>query len=209
MVKAGIVTDSATTFHQSVSLAFDASTSTWGIAAEHNDDGSLDLFVSSDGVTWTKKKNFSYGNDSANVPSLALAGGNLYLAFVRNYAGLQYITGKLSADPSTWNTQAAPVPSGTENADPGSTISLALDSAGNPGIAYFTPDSVQSYNEILLFWKPGNQPVIVSDSQNTQTGASSKLAYYGLNPRILFYLYREDAEVFGRRRPLRAIERRR
>ena len=197
VVKVGVITDSATTFRQSVSLAYDASASTWGIAAEHNDDGSLDLFVSSDGATWTKKKNFSYGNDSTYVPSLALAGGNVYLAFVRNYAGLQYVTGKLSADPATWNTQQAPVPSGTEMADPGSTISLALDSAGNPGIAYFAPDSVQSYNEILLFWRPGNQPVIVSDSQNTQTGASSKLVYYGLNPRILFYLYRADADDSG------------
>ena len=74
----------------------------------------------------------------------------MYLAYAVATVGLQYTTGKLSADPSTWQTTAAPVPANTDIAERGSTPSLALDSSGDPAIAYWVPDTTQTYNNILL-----------------------------------------------------------
>ena len=193
VVKVGVVTDSVSSSYLTDSLAFDSSTGMFAIACEHNSDQSLDLFVSSDGVTWTKKTNFSY-SDPVAAPSLALSAGNIFLSFGRAYEGIVYVTGSLASDPSTWTTTLAPIPTGTLMAQQATSISLALDSAGNPGIAYFAGDPKNDPNQILMFWKPasGNPPVKVTDSENQQSGTAAKLVYYGTNPRILFYLSRLD-----------------
>src|SRR5262249_357072 len=48
-----------------------------------------------------------------------------------------------------------------------------------------------------VFWKPGNAPVKVMDSQNRQSDEMAvKLTFTGLNPRVLVYLQRADAD-FG------------
>jgi len=44
---------------------------------------------------------------------------------------------------------------------------LALDSAGNPAIAYWAADEVNDYNLILMYWKPAGSaaPTRIMDSQ--------------------------------------------
>jgi uncharacterized protein (TIGR03437 family) len=72
---------------------------------------------------------------------------------------------------------------------------MALDSAGNPGIGYWTEDSSNGYNKVLLYWRPATSaaPTKVMDSQGQQSdGVSVRMVYHNLNPRILTWVQRSD-----------------
>jgi uncharacterized protein (TIGR03437 family) len=197
---AGNLGDTGTTFHQTLSLAYDAGTNTFGIATETNVGSSIQPYLSTDGgTTWTRKTTFSTSGDSVTSPSMAFQSGNIHLAYVTGAQGLKYVTGKLIADPATWTTKSEPKVSGVDLARGSATISLALDSNGTPGIAWFADDSNGNYNELLMFWKPagGSAPVKAMDSQNRQSDELAvKLVFAGLNPRVLAEVQRADAD-FG------------
>jgi uncharacterized protein (TIGR03437 family) len=193
--------DALTYFHQSTSLAYDASTGAFAAAAE-DEKGNVNIYASTDGgATWSKKKTFAQveGGVTWSAPSIAAAGGNIHIAVVASTNGMHYDTGRLSADSTTWTDKTAPKPAGTDDARQDITTSLALDSAGNPAIAYWVDDNKVAYNEVLLYWKPAGAaaPVRAMDSQGHQTdNLAVKLAFFNLNPRILTYTFRSDAE-FG------------
>jgi uncharacterized protein (TIGR03437 family) len=197
VVKVATVGDVATSFRTVSSLAYDASTGAFALACETNGGESVVVMVSTDGgTTWSQKAVFKTTDLSTLGPSLALAGGNIYLAYVLDTEGLKYVTGKLSDNATNWQTKSAPQPTGTDIADYGASPSLALDSAGNPGIAYWAGDLSNDYNRILLFWKPasGAAPVRALDTQNQESDVAVKLAYYNLNPRIAVYALRLDSD---------------
>jgi hypothetical protein len=190
--------DVATTFHAAVSIACDTSTNTFGIASQ-TEAGPLKVFISADGVTWTAKASFETSQDEVSGPSLALANGNIHLAYSVSSIGLKYVTGKLSSDAATWATKIAPKVSGIDLPRQGITPSLALDSNGIPGIAAWADDLVNSYNEVLLYWAPASSgsPVKVMDSQNRQSDQLAvKLQFFRTNPRVLVYVQRNDGD-FG------------
>jgi uncharacterized protein (TIGR03437 family) len=193
------VGDIATTFHMTISLAFDASNNTFAIANE-TETGTIQLWVSTDGgTTWTRKNTLDVSANSASLtsPSLALNNGTVHLAYVHTADGMKYLTGQLSAAPATWITRTEPANSSLSPADESTTISLALDSNGNPGIAWFADDQKVSYNRVVQYWRPGSAPVRVMDSQGRQSdNVAVKLAYNGLNPRVLAELQRTDGD-FG------------
>jgi hypothetical protein len=193
IVNVATVGDIANSFRPSISLAFDSSTGVFAIAAENGNDNMLRVYTSSTGTSWTNKATIPSQN-SAYGPSLALAGGNLYLAYSVSAVGLQYTTGKLSSDPATWQTTVAPVPANTDLADVGAAPSLALDSSGTPAIAYYAPDTSESYNNILFFWRPtASAPIKVLDSQGQETDVAVKMEFFQKNPRITTYVQRQDA----------------
>ena len=200
IVKVAVVGDAASYFHNTVSLAYDSSTSTWAAASEINLGASIKLFFSTDGgVTWTTKSTFQFGQSSATGPSLAMASGNIHFAFLVDNQGPKYVTGKQSADPATWTTKTAPIAPGTDIAFGSLHLSLALDGNGTPAIAYWVPDTTDGYNRIALFWKPSTSatPVKILDSQQRQSDeVAVKLVFAGLNPRVLVYTQRNDAD-FG------------
>jgi hypothetical protein len=109
----GTIGEPAQYFHPIVSLAFDASTSTWAVAGETNVGESVQLYTSANGTTWTLKTTFSDPSRASYGPSMALAGGKIFLAYGRNLEGIHYITGQLSAGANSWQDKVATLPSGT------------------------------------------------------------------------------------------------
>ena len=199
VVKVGVVGDVATTGRTITSLAYDSSSNTFAAASESADpNGGTDiqLYVSTDGgATWSLKTTISSDNSEMG-PSVALAGGNVYMAYMTDGHGLTYVTGKLSAAATTWTPKADPG-GGSNKTLSGTAPSLALDSTGNPGVAYFVenPNGPAEYNPTLYFWRPAvaGSPVKVLDNQgHGQDDSCVKLIFFGTNPRVLLYLDRGD-----------------
>jgi hypothetical protein len=196
VVKVATVGDSASS-RNTVSLAYDSSTGVFAVFTEYNQSAGARLYTSADGgATWPLKTTYTVDVSATYGPNVVLAGGNVYLASIIDGTGARYITGKLGADPATWQSKTAPIVAGATIADWGLAPSLALDSAGNPGIAYWADDTVpNSYNRVLFYWRPAGSaaPVRVMDSQNNQSdGIAVRMVYRNLNPRILVYVDRAD-----------------
>ncbi len=195
VVKVAAIGDNATYFHNTLSLAYDSSTGVFAIFTEYELGTGVRLYTSADGAAWSLKTTYTANGSATTAPVVALAGGNIYLASVIDNTGVRYVTGQLSAAPATWQAKTAPKVSGTTVADGSVSIAMALDSAGNPGVAYWTDDSVDGYNRVLLYWRPAGSaaPVRVMDSQNQQSdGLSVRMVYRALNPRIVSWVQRTD-----------------
>src|SRR5207244_2993373 len=122
-----------------ISLAQDFSNGAFAIAFENEvtvDAGQIDLALSTDGgVTWkTVKVTPDDGNEAFLTPSLAMAGGNVYLSFYHNFDGVRYVTGKQSDDPSKWTSTLVPLPGAYSYYE--AENSLALDAGGVPAFAF-------------------------------------------------------------------------
>ena len=199
VVKIAIVGDVATTDRPVTGIAFDSTTGTFAVASESQKaDGtsSIVLYTSADGgITWTLKNTFQAGSTVYVGPSLTLARGNLYLAYSSNPEDVvYYITGQLNQAPSTWATKKSPSFQ-TYIADYAAAPSLALDSAGNPGIAYLALDPNNEDNGPVLFWKPATGTTTpITDSQGNGNGTAIKLLYHNLNPRVVMWLQRNDGD---------------
>jgi uncharacterized protein (TIGR03437 family) len=196
-VRVGVVGITATSTQPSASLAFDPSTNTFAVASEAR-ARTIHLYTSTNGgASWTLKAAFG-GDVAVWGPSLALAGGNAHFAYNVENEGIRYLTGRFVAEATSWTTKIAQRPLDTELALPGVPPSLALDSAGAPGIAYWVPPAAPSINRILLFWRPAGTalPVRVMDSQNLQSDqVVAKLAFFGTQPRVAVWVQRRDAAV--------------
>jgi hypothetical protein len=171
-----------------ISLAQDASNGAFAIAFQDEstpDVGSIKLALSTDaGATWKILKAASDdGQEAYNRPSLAMAGGNLYLTFYHDQDGIRYVTGKQSDDPSKWTSTLVPLPGGYDYYERVS--SLALDDKGVPAVA-FVASSDTSLAE--AFWRPGGSSVLITDNHGYQTDDPDlRLTFFGNQPRVVFY----------------------
>src|ERR1035437_9754986 len=200
VVKIAAVGDVANSSKVVTSLAYDSSTNTFAAASEaaSSSDSFLNLFVSADGgTTWTLKNSFKSSETTAIGPSVALRQGNIYMAYEIDTVGLTYVTGQLNQNPSTWTSKKPPLYPGTDLALWFGAPSLALDSAGNPAIAYWALPSTGD-NGTLLYWKPagGAAPIKITDSQANGNGTHVKVVFNNLNPRVVMWVVRNDGD-FG------------
>ncbi len=193
----GIDTDPG---ERQVSMAFDASNDTLGIAyqrvpANAGDGADIVLARSTDGgATWTKATVRPADIQFAAVPSLLMAGGKIWIAYWHDYdacgtSGCSRIRVSSGTGSGSWNDVRVPEPGGAGGATQ-VPVGFALDSAGQPGLAFWSdPDTNgSSASSVLGFGRPGNLATVkVADTNNVQNdNPSVALAFHGTNPVVAF-----------------------
>lgn len=191
-----------------VSLTRDAVTGAIGIAFQHigpppptfvNNTPEVWVGQSTDkGKTWTTSQvsvhTASQEGDihSASDPSLAMSNGKMFLAYFQNNIDCDNLDGGATDTCNGWyaeGTSAAWTRSTLPNLPGGfglqGGVSLALDSANKPGVAYLvTPNT--AYNTQVAFWRPGSAVVKVTDSNNQQNDDPAlAMTFDGTKPRIV------------------------
>jgi len=155
-----------------------------------------------EGATWSLEL-ASAANPTGHAlgdPGLAMAGGTVHLAYWEASArcgGAQCgtIVYRSRASGGAFVDQQAPLTAGGEG-NMTMPLSLALDSAGKPGLAYFVDSSAQA-TVTLAFWRPGTAaatPVFDSGSATDATPSVS-LAFQGDKPRVAYHLNGTDPVV--------------
>lgn len=177
-----------------LSLAFDSSNGRFGVEFEVG-GSAVEVALSSDGGVTLKPS--TVASDTQNLfknASLAMAGGNVYLAFYHDYDGIRYVTGKETDSPDQWASSLAPTLPKAPTVRPEG-VHLALDGAGKPALVYWLDGD--NYNVNLAFWRPGSPAAIkVTDSKNNQNDDPDvSLTFDGPKPRIALWLARDDQFV--------------
>ena len=178
------------------SLSYDASTNTFAVAYTVGGVGRIDYAASTDGgQTWRSQTVVTDNQYTLTAPQLAIGGGRAYLAFIREADGLRFLTGSETTAPMTWASRLVPNSNGAAR----SPMSLKLDSAGVPGLAFWAFPTTGS-SSVLGFWRPAYaQTIQVATTlgiQNDFIGVS--LAFLGTNPRLALYA---DLDPASRRSP--------
>jgi hypothetical protein len=133
--------------------------------------------------------------DSSN-PVLALRNGTSHVAYVTSTEQVLYRT--RSGSTGTFSEATAPITAGQASAF--GPIAMVLDSAGAPGVAYFTKGA--SLRGTLAFWRPSTTTATaITDSDMTDVvmpntrRPSVSLVFVGTTPRVAFHLLRADPVV--------------
>lgn len=193
--------------HRSVSLALDASSGLIAVAyvtdAPRAGRGPLRVaavaFSSDGGATFPTKEIASVAVDPSDLdehvsnPSVALAGGTTYLAYLQAQyrCGAGPCTGgslaTRAAGATVWTREELPLVSGS-TAQREAPVSLAVDASGTPGVLYFTRGGDEDDTK-LVYFTPSENPVTLAGTEGIAYAApSASLAFAGLEPRAAFML---------------------
>jgi hypothetical protein len=169
-----------------VSLARDAANDMWGLAYEVEVKGvgaRIDLATSADGGTTWKIQSVTGETQPVVLqePTLGLWNGSFHLVYVTD-TNYRYATGKVSDAPAQWKTQTVPLPGGYSSQY--GAVSLALDSAHNPGVAFLVGNEAGT---AAAFWRPASGASAIVIGRNDGTAADNPdiaLSFFGTQPRI-------------------------
>ncbi|MHB8874078.1 MAG: hypothetical protein ACYC8T_10365 [Myxococcaceae bacterium] len=188
--------------HRQLSLARDDSTGRLGLA--YVTAAQTVKLASSDdeGQTWSLEV-ASVPNPNAHPlgdPQLKMAGGKVHLAYWEASArcggaacGTVHYRTRQGQGPGGFSADVqAPLVAGAQG-NMAMPLSMALDSAGAPGLAYFVETSASS-NVTLAFWRPGavTATAIFDSAGTADPGPSVSLAFFGDLPRVAAHLSGAD-----------------
>ncbi len=171
-----------------VAIARDATSGRLGIAYAHS-NGQLKLALSEDeGANWTITTVATGGSNVAgrSDPALVLANREVHLAWFEacSAAACDAIKYQVGITVSTVPGTRGP-----------SALSLAVDSAGKPGLAYFNV-SAGGTGVDLMFLRPGTPAVSATKVVDSQGVASVNpavaLTFEGEKPRLAYHLNSAD-----------------
>ena len=176
--------------NRQISIARDADTGRIGVAYIKPQDNTVRVAISDD-----EGANFSLLTVSdvpraalMSNPSLGLQGGNVHVAWLQG-SDVMYRK-KIGTGAFVDQSLGSAVTSG------GRSLSLALDAAGNPGVAFFSSVNVTSAD--LAFWRPGGSAntIALADMLDlTVVGRepSVTLTFVGTTPHLAYHLRKLDA----------------
>lgn len=178
-----------------LAIAFDSSTNRFGLAYQSDMDNVQWVAFSSDGgATWTKQQVQAANAVLVEGCALKMANGQAFLMTSMDPGGVVYTTGaQTAAGPVTWSGRNLPL-LGQDNHY--AKFDLAMDSTGQPGVAFMYYDSSAS-TDVVYFWRPSATTatkVTTSNGRNNIIvgGPDIKLVFSGQNPRMLLNMQRSD-----------------
>lgn len=175
--------------NRQISVARDAETGRLGIAYIKPQDNTVRVAISDD-----EGANFSLMTVSdvpraalMSNPSLGLAGGTIHVAWLQG-TDVMYRK-KIGSAAFVDGSLGSTVTSG------GSSLSLALDSAGNPGVAFFS--SVNGNSADLAFWRPGGSANTIASADMLDLTVMGRepsvtLTFVGTTPHLAYHLRKLD-----------------
>lgn len=185
-----------------------------------NPDTTVHVTFSTDqGKTWSSSErvteaHYTRNNDPVNgvevcdaqQPRIAMRDGTVHLAWAENAGEVESTTNYFrgyyyasSPGGGAWTRTLLPHDGDDARRGTKGVLSLALDSAGAPAVAYLmgavsghaTPNM-----DAVLFVRPGGQAVRVGDSNNVQNDSPQlALAFDGTKPRIAAHLVRASGQA--------------
>ena len=180
---------------------------------ENNPSNGIYLQTSTDqGATWAGKLHVSDQKDGdiqqAKGPAVAVSGGMIHLAYAQENrdccrlaepdCGSCSSVWYLEGDGTTFSRVQVSDAGGPVQVA-GQVLSLAVDSAGKPALAFFGAPP-QGYTTTALYWRPGGAPVKVMDSSEVQNDDPSlSLAFDGTRPRLAAHLVADESADYDLR----------
>ncbi len=170
--------------NRQISIARDPVSGRIGIAYIKPQDNTVRLAVSDD-----EGQNFSLSTLSdvpraalMSNPSLALQGGNTYLGWIQG-SDIMYRK-RIGTGAFTSETPGSIVAGGQS-------LSLAVDSAGNAGVAFFV--SVNGNSADLAFWRPGSAASSIASADMLDLSVMGRepsvtLTFVGTTPHLAYHL---------------------
>jgi hypothetical protein len=170
--------------NRQISIARDAESGRIGIAYIKPQDNTVRVAISDDeGVNFSLLTVSDTGVAAAmSNPSLALQGGATHVGFLQG-SEIKYRK-KVGTAAFVEETPSAIVAGGQS-------LSLAVDSAGNPALAFFV--SVNGTSADLAFWRPGSSANVIASADMLDLSVSGRepsvtLTFVGTTPHLAYHL---------------------
>jgi hypothetical protein len=182
---------------QDLAVAFDSSTGTLGVVYAFTDPTTPANGLDTIGIKITQNPAIGWvgGNVWTTTDlgvvgdlSMAMANGQIYLAFTNDSAGAQYLTGPESAITNSVKPNlAALTHTGIDaNSDVYAGPSVAVDSTGTPAVTYW--DVLSSGLENLVFWRPvANTRTTVYTTGSSDDSPWASLAFARTEAGVAIY----------------------